>query len=706
MFIAKEKKEELDALLSRAQAALENLQKIFFTYTGKISITYRYLRDIISVYKRCQDLEKILKSHFFEDEELTKVHEEIRDLMYDEKRNELNDRLVKIYERRKGGGSNESPYKESPQSSPLHALEDTTGYVFPEVENPNSPKTGLTQLASAIVNSVMKTVSVAQLQNQEYEMQESTILQNGYAENLDLGATAAADIPKVNDTDMKFDNTGKSKGEPDIWQAPEENVSVPCETKGLNVSQESGLEVSDCDSGLGESKGSGASLERNTLASTQRKKEEVCRRFCHLMLSQMVKIRHEIDNRWKNTKAWMTDGSDKCEQDTQTDIQGQGERTGVSPCARLVEELMVSFNSEFNDGGLCETNGVESIEDTPEMSDLKQDVETYKQALCATQGFVMCEAAPSTHNFASKMYSPHDPKSFLKAVRKEYKLLQNNLPNGILVKGFEDRMDLFSVMILGPQGTPYEDGLFFFDVFLPPDYPTSPPVFHYISYCTDRLNPNLYEDGKVCVSLLGTWDGKGSEMWTSNSNMLQVLVSIQGLILVPEPYYNEAGFEKQRGSVIGEENSKMYNEMAIIKLVQSMTRMIENPPHSFKEEMTSHLKLNAARMIQRFQFWMEMGSGHGKQDRGVGLNCDSSWTAGLSRDQAMDISAAGHMVQQDSLPKNNTISNTFNFKLPEFPLFPPSKGFCLPMKKYWETFKQTVKRNILTPDENVNNPTV
>lgn len=41
-----------------------------------------------------------------------------------------------------------------------------------------------------------------------------------------------------------------------------------------------------------------------------------------------------------------------------------------------------------------------------------------------------------------------------------------------------------------------------------------------------------------------------------------------GLILVAEPYYNEAGFEKQRGSVIGHENSKMYNEMAIIKLIQ------------------------------------------------------------------------------------------------------------------------------------------
>jgi len=71
-----------------------------------------------------------------------------------------------------------------------------------------------------------------------------------------------------------------------------------------------------------------------------------------------------------------------------------------------------------------------------------------------------------------------------------------------------NKQDLFSVMIQGPSRTPYEDGLFFFDVQLPSDYPNSPPVFFFISYCTDRLNPNLYEDGKVCVSLLGTWTGK------------------------------------------------------------------------------------------------------------------------------------------------------------------------------------------------------
>jgi ubiquitin-conjugating enzyme E2 O len=68
--------------------------------------------------------------------------------------------------------------------------------------------------------------------------------------------------------------------------------------------------------------------------------------------------------------------------------------------------------------------------------------------------------------------------------------------------------DLYSILIVGPAKTPYEDGLFLFDVQLPSSYPSVPPAFHYLSFCSDRMNPNLYEDGKVCVSLLGTWGGK------------------------------------------------------------------------------------------------------------------------------------------------------------------------------------------------------
>ncbi|GMI08200.1 hypothetical protein TrRE_jg9483, partial [Triparma retinervis] len=54
-----------------------------------------------------------------------------------------------------------------------------------------------------------------------------------------------------------------------------------------------------------------------------------------------------------------------------------------------------------------------------------------------------------------------------------------------------------------------------------------------------RFNPNLYADGKVCLSLLGTWSG---EPWSpSTSTLLQVLVSIHSLIMTDSPFYNEPG---------------------------------------------------------------------------------------------------------------------------------------------------------------------
>lgn len=68
--------------------------------------------------------------------------------------------------------------------------------------------------------------------------------------------------------------------------------------------------------------------------------------------------------------------------------------------------------------------------------------------------------------------------------------------------------DLFSALIKGPTRTPYEDGLYLFDIQLPNIYPAVPPHFCYLSQCSGRLNPNLYDNGKVCVSLLGTWIGK------------------------------------------------------------------------------------------------------------------------------------------------------------------------------------------------------
>lgn len=94
-----------------------------------------------------------------------------------------------------------------------------------------------------------------------------------------------------------------------------------------------------------------------------------------------------------------------------------------------------------------------------------------------------------------------------------------------------------------------------------------------------RVNPNLYVDGKVCLSLLNTWTGKGNEVWDPlSSSILQVLVSLQGLVLNSKPYFNEAGYEKQVGTVEGEKNSLPYNENTYLLNLKSMLYIMRRPP--------------------------------------------------------------------------------------------------------------------------------
>ncbi|KAK8137189.1 hypothetical protein PG984_005129 [Apiospora sp. TS-2023a] len=149
----------------------------------------------------------------------------------------------------------------------------------------------------------------------------------------------------------------------------------------------------------------------------------------------------------------------------------------------------------------------------------------------------------------------------MKRVVRENTILQTSLPEGIFVRHGSSRLDVMKVLIIGPQGTSYEDGFFMFDIFLPAEFPQKPPCVRFRLNTTKGIgmNPNLYTDGTVCLSLLGTWSG---EPWRpEQSTLLQVLVSIQSMIFCPEPYYNEPYRSKN------DVESHKYN-----RLVKEMTR--------------------------------------------------------------------------------------------------------------------------------------
>lgn len=205
--------------------------------------------------------------------------------------------------------------------------------------------------------------------------------------------------------------------------------------------------------------------------------------------------------------------------------------------------------------------------------------------------FRTSEEVPKDHQY--RKYSAPNSTSLPKLALKEWNLLQEATLDGAYVMAYEDRMDLFRFLIFGAHGTPFYLSWFMFDVQLDSDHPASPPRVHFHSL-GPKLHPNLYEDGNVCLSLLGTWNGEGVEMWDpQHSNILQVVLSIQGLILgVKEPYYLEAGYDRHRGTAEGTANSLVYNERSFLLSVQQMKKLAEHPPPEFQELILASFRKN------------------------------------------------------------------------------------------------------------------
>ncbi|KAL4075903.1 hypothetical protein J3A83DRAFT_4089853 [Scleroderma citrinum] len=222
---------------------------------------------------------------------------------------------------------------------------------------------------------------------------------------------------------------------------------------------------------------------------------------------------------------------------------------------------------------------------------------------------------------ARMMANSEFPKRSL-AIAKELAVLTTNLPvswgSSVFLRVDENRVDIIKALIIGPEGTPYQDGCFLFDIFLGPTYNNTPPSVKYLTTNGGkyRFNPNLYADGKVCLSLLGTWSGPG---WVSGrSTLLQVLISIQSMILCDEPYLNEPGWANGGGSP----QSKAYSANVRRMVVRvAMLGNLKNPPEPFGDVIRTHYRLKADAIVTQLDRWLTLDDG--KQTSG-----DSAFTNG------------------------------------------------------------------------------
>jgi len=159
--------------------------------------------------------------------------------------------------------------------------------------------------------------------------------------------------------------------------------------------------------------------------------------------------------------------------------------------------------------------------------------------------------------------------------------------DGLLVLPVEEDACHWKALIIGPPNTPYAYGFFTFDVKFGAEYPATPPSIRIET--TDggrtRFHPNLYANGLVCLSILGTWPG---EKWAPSLNGASALLSVASLLGSDNPITNEPGFESGVDHARNEAyNAKVVHETLRVSVLDSLS----NPTHPFAPLLAHFFRL-------------------------------------------------------------------------------------------------------------------
>ena len=145
-------------------------------------------------------------------------------------------------------------------------------------------------------------------------------------------------------------------------------------------------------------------------------------------------------------------------------------------------------------------------------------------------------------NSETIIISRETTKRLLKDVRE---LIKNPLhEEGIYYKHDDSNMLKGYAYICGPKDSVYYGGNYFYEFHFPYDYPHTPPKVIFLNMGgidgQTRFHPNMYKNGKMCLSILNTWKG---DQWTGCQSIRTVLLTILSILdnapLLHEPGFNE-----------------------------------------------------------------------------------------------------------------------------------------------------------------------
>jgi len=110
-------------------------------------------------------------------------------------------------------------------------------------------------------------------------------------------------------------------------------------------------------------------------------------------------------------------------------------------------------------------------------------------------------------------------------LNKELKDITQDPPSNCSAGIINNDIFHWKATIMGPEDTPYHNGVFYLEIWFPSDFPFKPPKVNFI---TKIYHPNIDSSGNICLDIL-------KDAWSPALSISKVLLSICSLLAEPNP---------------------------------------------------------------------------------------------------------------------------------------------------------------------------
>jgi len=125
----------------------------------------------------------------------------------------------------------------------------------------------------------------------------------------------------------------------------------------------------------------------------------------------------------------------------------------------------------------------------------------------------------------------------IRRIASELRKLSTKSPEGIKLLVNEGDISDLQAVITGPQGTPYDGGVFRVKLHFGSDFPQAPPKGYFL---TKIFHPNVAKNGEICVNTL-------KKDWKEDLGIEHILLTIKCLLIAPNP---ESSLNEEAGRLL------------------------------------------------------------------------------------------------------------------------------------------------------------